>query len=121
MQPIVVTLWQPHWAFDRFPLKVLDDPQGAWEAPDQVQTIAPKGWSTAGSELAGWLKNFPLTSDQISSMLGKVQGADKGNEQAGVQQWISETSRWSTRGSAERTADLPLDTDLRRPLIGDLD
>ena len=34
-QPIVVTLWQPHWAFSRFPLKVLEDTQTAFGPPDE--------------------------------------------------------------------------------------
>ena len=46
-QPVVVTLWQPHWAFSRYNLKVLEDPQGAWGAPDEMQIIATKGWSAA--------------------------------------------------------------------------
>ena len=57
-QPVVVTLWQPHWAFSRYPLKVLEDPKGVWGPPDQMQIIATKGWSAANPEVAGWLKNF---------------------------------------------------------------
>ena len=37
-QPIVVTLWQPHWAFSRFPIKVLEDPQTAFGPPDEVES-----------------------------------------------------------------------------------
>ena len=65
-QPIVVTLWQPHWAFSRFPIKVLDDTQTAFGPPDQMQIVATKGWSAANPEVAGWLKNFKITPEQLS-------------------------------------------------------
>jgi len=52
-QPVVVTLWQPHWAFSRYPLKVLEDPQGAFGEPDRMQAIAAEGWSAENPELAG--------------------------------------------------------------------
>jgi glycine betaine/proline transport system substrate-binding protein len=89
-KPVVVTLWQPHWAFSRYQLKVLEDPQGAWGQPDQMQVIATKGWSAGNPEVAGWLKNFKLSSDQIASMMVRIQDAGKGNEQAGAKQWIAE-------------------------------
>jgi glycine betaine/proline transport system substrate-binding protein len=92
-QPVVVTLWQPHWAFSRYPLKVLEDPQKAWGQPDQMQIIATKGWSAKHSELAGWLKNFKLSSDQIAGLMVKIQDAGKGHEQAGAKQWIAENQK----------------------------
>lgn len=92
-QPVVVTLWQPHWAFSRYKLKVLEDPQGAWGPPDQLQVIATKGWSAANPEAAGWLKNFKITSEQLSSLMLKIQDAGKGQEQAATKQWISENQQ----------------------------
>ncbi len=92
-QPVVVTLWEPHWAFNRYQLKVLEDPQGAWGPPDQIQIIATKGWSASNPELAGWLKNFKLTPEQISSMMVKIQDAGQGNEQAAVKEWIAENQQ----------------------------
>ena len=92
-QPVVVTLWQPHWAFSRYQLKVLEDPEGAWGQPDKMLAIATKGWSASNPELAGWLKNFTLSSDQIASMMVKIQDAGKGNEQAGAKQWIAENQQ----------------------------
>jgi glycine betaine/proline transport system substrate-binding protein len=92
-EPVVVTLWEPHWAFSRFPLKKLEDPQGAWGEPDKLQAVATKGWSAENPELAGWLKKFTLTPDQIAGMMVKIQDAGKGNEQAGAKQWISENQQ----------------------------
>ncbi|GAA2866447.1 hypothetical protein GCM10010472_24750 [Pseudonocardia halophobica] len=92
-QPVVVTLWKPHWAFSRYPLKVLEDPQGAWGPPDQMKIIATKGWSEANPEVAGWLKNFKITPEQLSSLMLKIQEAGKGQEEAATKQWISENQQ----------------------------
>ena len=89
-QPIVVTLWQPHWAFSRFPLKVLDDTQTAFGPPDEMQIIATKGWSAANPEAAGWLKNFKITPEQLSDLMLKIQTAGKGQEQAAAKQWAAD-------------------------------
>ena len=89
-QPVVATLWQPHWAFSRYPLKVLDDPQTAFGPPDQIQIIATKGWSAANPEVAGWLKSFKISPEQLSDLMLKIQTAGKGNEQATAKQWIAD-------------------------------
>jgi len=92
-QPVVVTLWQPHWAFSRYPLKVLEDPQGAWGPPDQIQIIATKGFGAANAEVTGWLKNFKITPEQLSSLMLKLQDAGKGQEQAATKQWIADNKQ----------------------------
>jgi glycine betaine/proline transport system substrate-binding protein len=92
-QPVVVTLWQPHWAFSRYPLKVLDDPQTAFGPPDHMQIIATKGWSAANPEVAGWLKNFKMTPEQLSDLMLKIQEAGKGNEQATAKKWIADNQQ----------------------------
>ena len=89
-QPIVVTLWQPHWAFSRFPLKVLDDTQTAFGPPDNMQMIATKGWSAANPEVAGWLKNFKITPEQLSDLMLKIQSGGKGQEQDTAKQWAAD-------------------------------
>ena len=89
-QPIVVTLWQPHWAFSRFPIKVLDDTQTAFGPPDQMQIVATKGWGEANPEVAGWLKNFKITPEQLSDLMLKIQNGGKGQEQATAKQWAAD-------------------------------
>lgn len=88
-KPIVVTLWQPHWAFSRYPLKVLEDTKQAFGPPDNMTIIATKGWSAGNPEVAGWLKNFKITPEQLSDLMLKIQNAGKGQEQAATKQWIS--------------------------------
>jgi glycine betaine/proline transport system substrate-binding protein len=92
-QPIVVTLWQPHWAFSRFPIKVLDDTQTAFGPPDQMQIVATKGWGEANPEVAGWLKNFKITPEQLSDLMLKIQNGGKGQEQATAKQWAADNKQ----------------------------
>ena len=89
-QPIVVTLWQPHWAFSRFPIKVLDDTQTAFGPPDQMQIVATKGFGAANPEVNGWLKNFKITPEQLSDLMLKIQTAGKGQEEAAAKQWAAD-------------------------------
>ena len=92
-QPIVVTLWQPHWAFSRFPIKVLEDTQTAFGPPDDMQIVATKGWSAANPEVAGWLKNFKITPEQLSSLMLDIQNAGKGKEQETAKAWIAKNQQ----------------------------
>jgi glycine betaine/proline transport system substrate-binding protein len=92
-QPIVVTLWQPHWAFSRFPLKVLEDTQTAFGPPDKLTIVATKGWSAANPEVAGWIKNFDITPEQLSDLMLAIQNGGKGNEEASTKQWISQNQQ----------------------------
>jgi glycine betaine/proline transport system substrate-binding protein len=92
-QPIVVTLWQPHWAFSRFPIKVLEDPLTAFGPPDDMQIIATKGWGAANPEVAGWLKNFKITPEQLSGLMLDIQNAGKGKEQETAKAWIAKNQQ----------------------------
>jgi glycine betaine/proline transport system substrate-binding protein len=89
-QPVVVTLWQPHWAFSRYPLKVLEDTQTAFGPPDDMQIIATKGFGAANAEVNGWLKNFTMTQEQLSDLMLKIQNAGKGQEEATAKQWAAD-------------------------------
>jgi glycine betaine/proline transport system substrate-binding protein len=88
-KPIVVTLWRPHWAYAKLPLKVLKDTKGAYGKPDKAEVIASKGFSADHPEAAGWLKNFKLSSDQLGSLELLIQEKGQGHEQEAAKEWIS--------------------------------
>jgi glycine betaine/proline transport system substrate-binding protein len=88
-KPIVVTLWRPHWAYTQLPLKVLDDPSGAFGQPDKIQAIAPKGFAADHPELARWLAKFKLTSEQLGSLELLLQEKGPGHEQEAAKEWIA--------------------------------
>lgn len=88
-KPIVVTLWRPHWAYAKLPLKVLKDTKGAYGKPDKAEVIASKGFSADHPEVAGWLKNFKLTADQLGSLELLIQEKGQGHEQEAAKEWIS--------------------------------
>lgn len=87
-KPIVVTLWRPHWAYTQLPLKVLDDPNGAFGQADKIQAVAPKGFAADHPELARWLGKFKLTSEQLGSLELLLQEKGQGHEQEAAKEWI---------------------------------
>ena len=88
-KPIVVTLWTPHWAFTKFPIKALEDPKGAFGAPDTATAVATKGFSEANPEVAGWLRNFTMTEDQLGSLELLIQEKGDGKQQEAAVEWIA--------------------------------
>ncbi|GGY76405.1 hypothetical protein GCM10010300_20250 [Streptomyces olivaceoviridis] len=87
-QPVVVTLWSPHWAYSDYDLKKLKDPQGAWGEGDGVHTLARKGFAADNPQVGRWLKDFSMTEEQLTGLEAGIQKAGKGKEQDAVRAWL---------------------------------
>ncbi|MFF9479022.1 ABC transporter permease/substrate binding protein [Streptomyces sp. NPDC014733] len=87
-EPIAVVLWSPHWAYSKYDLTKLKDPKGTWGAENHITSIGNKSFPKEFPEFHGWLKNWKMTPDELSSLEKDIQDAGKGNEDKGVQKWI---------------------------------
>jgi glycine betaine/proline transport system substrate-binding protein len=86
-QPIAVTLWKPHWAYTKFPIKPLADPQNAFGAAEKVHTLGRQGFAKDFPQVNGWLKKFTMTDDQLFPLEDLVVNKYKGKEAQGVSEW----------------------------------
>ncbi|MFS0614269.1 glycine betaine ABC transporter substrate-binding protein [Lederbergia ruris] len=68
-EPIVVTLWTPHWAFGVWDLKMLDDPKGVYGDGDQIYTVARKGFKEDAPAAYKILEQYTEDPDMIAEEL----------------------------------------------------
>src|SRR5699024_10934029 len=62
---IAVTLWRPHWAYNEFTIKNLEDPKGGFADPEDLVVIARDGFTADFPEVATWLENFEMDMDML--------------------------------------------------------
>ncbi len=88
---IVVTLWEPHWAYNKFPLKNLEDPQGALGGTESIHSYAQKDFKTDFPTAAGWIEGFEMDLDTLYS-LEKAMFVDYDGQDFGpiVAKWIDD-------------------------------
>ncbi|ANP54029.1 glycine betaine/proline transport system substrate-binding protein [Streptomyces griseochromogenes] len=109
-QPVLVTLWSPHWAYSDYDLKKLKDPQGAWGKGDGVHTLARKGFAADNPQVGKWLRNFSMTEKQLTGLEAQIQKSGKGKEQDAVRTWLGQhpglADTWApvARAGAEKRA-----------------
>ena len=65
---VAVTLWRPHWAYDAFPIKDLEDPEGTLGAAEGIYSYASSTFEEDFPTLAGWLKDFKMDSETLYSL-----------------------------------------------------
>ncbi|MFJ9616571.1 ABC transporter permease/substrate binding protein [Streptomyces noursei] len=87
-KPIAVTLWSPHWAYDKYQLTKLKDPKGSFGSGDGLHLIGRKGFGKDLPEVAKWMKNFHLDEKQLTSLENDIKSAGEGHEQDGVRTWL---------------------------------
>lgn len=92
---IVVTLWEPHWAYGVYSLKNLEDPQGALGGAESIHTYSRLGFSDDYPEVATWLNNFKMDLDTLYSLENALLVEYTGNNRGPVlAQWIEENRAW---------------------------
>lgn len=89
-EPVLVTLWSPHWAYSDYDLTKLKDPKGAWGKGDGVHTLARKGFAGDNPEVGKWLKDFSMTEKQLTGLESQITKAGKGKEQDAVRTWLKQ-------------------------------
>lgn len=88
---VAVTLWRPHWAYDAFPIRDLEDPEGTLGGAEQIHTFAVDGFSERLPEVAAWIGAFELTGDQLFSLENMMFNSDEyANEAEAVDAWLEE-------------------------------
>jgi len=92
-EPIVVTLWRPHWAYSVFPIRDLEDPKGLLGEAEEIHAVGRDGFSDDFPEVAEWIGNFEMDDDSLASLENLVineYGA--GNEEEAVEEWLSDSA-----------------------------
>jgi glycine betaine/proline transport system substrate-binding protein len=115
-EPIVVTLWSPHWAYNDYDLKKLKDPKGAWGKGDGVHTLARKGFADDDPTVAGWLKKFKMSEKELTSLEAEINKAGKGNQQQAVRAWLKQHPGYVDKLAPVKAAGGSTPAEAKRPL-----
>lgn len=88
---IVVTLWTPFWANTAFPVKALEDPEGAFGEPEALHWLARDGFSDDFPEAAEYLGELKLSDSEYGSLEDTVVNQfEDGQEPEAIEAWIEE-------------------------------
>lgn len=92
---IVVTLWRPHWAYDAFPIKDLEDPKGALGAAEHISAYGSLTFKDDFPTLAGWMKDFKMDDEKLFSLENAMFNQDETQDYGPiVEKWIGENQEW---------------------------
>ncbi|WP_029089252.1 glycine betaine ABC transporter substrate-binding protein [Brevibacterium album] len=90
---IVVTLWRPHWAYDAFPIRDLEDPEGAMGAAEVIYNFATAGFGEEHPEVSQLLKNLVISDENLASV-ENVMFSDENyggeNLDEAVAEWVAD-------------------------------
>ncbi|MET0783589.1 MAG: glycine betaine ABC transporter substrate-binding protein, partial [Leifsonia flava] len=88
---IVVTLWEPHRAYAEYPLKNLEDTEGAFGDTESLYSYGSSEFTEASPKAAAWLKDFTMDSKTLMSLVEAMFIDYEGDDYAPiVEKWISE-------------------------------
>lgn len=88
--PVLVTLWKPHWAYNSYDLKDLEDPQGLLGGAEEIYAIGRGGFSESYPEVAEWMGRFKLSDAQLAELEDLVVNKyGPGSETQAISEWLS--------------------------------
>lgn len=87
-EPMVVTLWQPHWIFTEYDLKFLEDPEETLGAAENIHTMARIGLEDDQPEAFQFLDNFYWEVDDMNEVMAKFGQDDSVEPREAAEEWI---------------------------------
>ena len=93
---VAVTLWHPHWAYDAFDIKDLEDPQGALGDPEGIHSYGSADFEEKFPQFAEWLAAFEMDTETLGTLQNAMfnSDAESSEYQEIVNTWITENQDW---------------------------
>lgn len=89
-EPIIVTGWSPHWKFQKYDLKYLEDPNGLFGDAETINTMVREGLEEDNPVAYQILDQFQWDSADIESVMLEITDGTEVEEAAAT--WIEENS-----------------------------
>lgn len=94
---VAVTLWRPHWAYDAFPVRDLEDPELAMGEAETIFNFARPGFAEDNPQVTQLLKNLVIDDENLAS-LENVMFSDEhfGGEDldGAVDEWVGDNQQF---------------------------
>lgn len=87
-EEIIVTGWSPHWKFQEFDLKYLEDPNGTFGEAETINTMVREGLEEDMPEVYQVLDNFNWTTDDIEAVMLDISEGTLPEDAAAA--WVEE-------------------------------
>src|SRR5699024_3656757 len=87
-EPIVVTGWSPHWKFEEYDLKYLEDPKGVFGEDETISTMVREGLEDDEPEAYKLLDQFEWDVSDLEAVMLKVHNGEEPEDAAAS--WVEE-------------------------------
>jgi glycine betaine/proline transport system substrate-binding protein len=80
---IVVTAWSPHWMWQRFKLRYLNEPKGIFGEKGKVHAISGKDFPKRFPRAAAFIRNFQMPATAVEKIMNganKILSNDNGKD-----------------------------------------
>ncbi len=85
-EPIVITGWSPHWMFQSYDLKYLEDPEGSFGEAESINTMARQGLKDDMPEAYQVLDQFNWEPADLEEVMLAVSEGDDPEDAA--EEWV---------------------------------
>ncbi|WP_085993387.1 glycine betaine ABC transporter substrate-binding protein [Oceanobacillus senegalensis] len=89
-EPIVVTLWQPHWTFSEYDLKFLEDPKGTLGESENIHTMVRHGLKDEHPSAYQLLDNFYWEVADMNAVMSKFGQNEDVEPREAAEEWIAD-------------------------------
>ncbi|ANU11879.1 glycine betaine ABC transporter extracellular binding protein [Planococcus antarcticus DSM 14505] len=89
-EPIIVTGWSPHWKFQKYDVKYLEDPKGVFGDAETINTMVREGLEEENPEAYKILDQFQWESADIESIMLEISNGTDVEEATTA--WVEENS-----------------------------
>lgn len=92
--PIVVTLWHPHWAYDAYPIKDLDDPDEAMGGKEEIHIVGREDVEDDFPTFREALSEWTMDDDTLASLENTVIEDHEDDPEEGVEEWVADNQEF---------------------------
>lgn len=89
-EPVIMTLWQPHWIFSEYDLKILDDPKQIIGVEQSIHTIVRQGLKEDHPSAYQLLDNFYWEVEDMNTVMSMFGNNEDVEPRDAAKEWIED-------------------------------